>query len=288
MSQLCRDLDKRSKEILRDLLDIAYAFFILDRTLINRPQINIRDEALWRTERSQISATFNYSDFSFAPEIWFQHHGMRFASECVKNYVRDRDIIDAGASDGDSLVILDRYTDRRIFSYELIPATADTARRVASNLRPEKHFVFNLGLSNISYTTSVSSHGHSASGLYSHGDALVNVTTIDEEAKRLNFTVGFIKADVEGFEPEVILGAINTIKRDRPVISMSLYHNEELLFLPRLLSLLGYQLKFYYGNFLHLHYETNVMGIPPEVENVCRFRVKVPPGKMPYSIDGRI
>jgi hypothetical protein len=37
-------------------------------------------------------------------------------------------------------------------------------------------------------------------------------------------TVGFSKADVEGVGYHVVNGAINTVKRDRPVISISCYH----------------------------------------------------------------
>ncbi len=59
---------------------------------------------------------------------------------------------------------------------------------------------------------------------------IVNMTTIDEESKKHNFKVGFIKVDVEGYGLKVIKGAINTIKKQRPVLSLAVYHNREELF----------------------------------------------------------
>ena len=58
----------------------------------------------------------------------------------------------------------------------------------------------------------------------------VEQTTIDAEAKKRNFNVGFIKADVEGDGFRVVKGAIETIKSHRPVLSLCVYHNSEELF----------------------------------------------------------
>jgi len=59
---------------------------------------------------------------------------------------------------------------------------------------------------------------------------LVDITTIDEEAKKHKFNVGFLKIDVEGAGMKVIKGAINTIKQQRPVMAIAVYHNNEELF----------------------------------------------------------
>ena len=39
--------------------------------------------------------------------------------------------------------------------------------------------------------------------------------------------MGLIKVDVEGFEPEVIRGALETIKKSHPVLVLSFYHTPE-------------------------------------------------------------
>lgn len=39
--------------------------------------------------------------------------------------------------------------------------------------------------------------------------------------------VGLIKADVEGMGLELLKGALETIRRDRPILSLCIYHNRE-------------------------------------------------------------
>jgi hypothetical protein len=68
------------------------------------------------------------------PEVWFNHHGRRFLLEALKQRIRERDIVDVGASVWTALAILSGYTNRRVLSYELIPAAAADTRTVASHL----------------------------------------------------------------------------------------------------------------------------------------------------------
>jgi hypothetical protein len=99
--------------------------------------------------------------------------------------------------------------------------------------------------------------------MHDSGQILVPVSTVDNEVKRLNLRVGLIKADCEGVEPNIILGALETIRRDRPVLAISMYHNAEFLDLPRTLVSLGYKIGFVYGQFsLHLHWEMLCVAIP--------------------------
>ena len=66
-----------------------------------------------------------------------------------------------------------------------------------------------------------------ASFLKDYSDSLsekVDITSIDDYVKENGLKIGFIKTDVEGFEQQLLKGAINTIKRDKPVLSISIYH----------------------------------------------------------------
>lgn len=55
----------------------------------------------------------------------------------------------------------------------------------------------------------------------------VEVITLDSYVKEHNLEVGLIKVDVEGFEPNVILGALETIKAQRPVLVIAMYHTAQ-------------------------------------------------------------
>lgn len=69
---------------------------------------------------------------------------------------------------------------------------------------------------------------------YEHVDASVQLLSLDSltDATRIDY----IKYDVEGAEREALLGSASTIRRDRPILAVSLYHRSEDLFaLPLLL-----------------------------------------------------
>ncbi len=79
---------------------------------------------------------------------------------------------------------------------------------------------------------------------YQHNDVNTRLVTIDELAKNLH--VDYIKLDIEGAEKEALMGARNTILRDRPILGVSLYHRtEDLCVLPRLLENMCRNYKFY-------------------------------------------
>lgn len=63
---------------------------------------------------------------------------------------------------------------------------------------------------------------------------IAEVTTIDEYFKEIH--VDLIKMDIEGAEMEALLGGMMVIKRDRPVLAISIYHTIEHFYeIPQLL-----------------------------------------------------
>ena len=66
-------------------------------------------------------------------------------------------------------------------------------------------------------------------------DCKIEVTSIDNYFK--NITFNFIKMDIEGSEYPALLGGLNAIKRERPIMAISIYHSLEDFFrIPRLLK----------------------------------------------------
>jgi hypothetical protein len=55
--------------------------------------------------------------------------------------------------------------------------------------------------------------------MYTHA---IKVTSIDNFAKDMD--IGLIKLDIEGAESEVIEGALETIKKHKPLLIISIYH----------------------------------------------------------------
>lgn len=83
----------------------------------------------------------------------------------------------------------------------------------------------------------------------------VEVTTIDEVVKERQLDVGMIKVDIEGYEMQVVQGALETIKSQRPMLVIAIYHQPEEFYelKPFLESLnLGYKFRLRRSNFYHL------------------------------------
>jgi FkbM family methyltransferase len=61
----------------------------------------------------------------------------------------------------------------------------------------------------------------------------VRVVSLDEEVARMDISVGFVKIDIEEDELGVLKGAKQTLKEQHPILSISVYHNIEVIDLPK-------------------------------------------------------
>jgi FkbM family methyltransferase len=195
--------------------------------------------------RAEIRTQYPTYHNVFEAGSWTRHHGLRNATQQVKDFVRDKEIFDVGAFMGDSLMVLENYTNIRVRSYELIPQTAAVAQSYAQKMNPEKHIVNNLGLWDKPGYAKVSQTGGIGSNIGSTGPISVRLTTIDDEVRVYNLTIGFVKIDIEGYEREVLRGAITTLETQHPILSISSYHNIELMEIPLFLERIGgYRIEF--------------------------------------------
>ena len=134
---------------------------------------------------------------------------------------KDRDAIDAGANIGTYSYFLRRHA-RRVIAYEPNPGLAARLQRLLPDVQ-----VRNLALSDrpgeVTLEVPVNSKGqqqHELASIAQHFDGprdtfAVRAITIDSE----NFdNIGFLKVDVEQHERQVLGGAMQTIRRCRPVI----------------------------------------------------------------------
>ena len=62
-----------------------------------------------------------------------------------------------------------------------------------------------------------------------NGDTNVEIITLDS-CKEADGTVGWIKIDLEGYGLPAVKGMVETIKRDRPVLTLAVYHCADELF----------------------------------------------------------
>ena len=135
--------------------------------------------------------------------------------------------LDCGAWVGDSAIPLARYGFKEVHSFEPIPETYTILKRnIEKNnlgkwIKPHQCAVdaergtlnfLNIGKDGQGSLASV------------NGTVKCHCVTIDDFCKKLEQPVGLIKLDIEGREVPALHGAVDTIKKYKPVLLVSVYH----------------------------------------------------------------
>lgn len=237
---LRKNLDDRSNKVLDYAIRCIQREAFLKSFMCRGDRIKFSEqhrkhELLQKKEMEKQISDKTYPGISYlAPEVFYFHHGLRFANKQILNYIKNKDILDCGAFVGDSVLILKDYSPRMIYSYEFSKASVESFKKTMQLNRIDSRYkLITKALGDksdrICVDTKEGPSGWEQLKATDNG-YLVDITTIDEEAKKHKFNVGFLKIDVEGAGMKVIKGAINTIKQQRPVMSIAVYHNNEELF----------------------------------------------------------
>ncbi len=144
-----------------------------------------------------------------------------------KGDVKNKDIIDGGAYVGDSALIFYNYLQpRKIYAlepdshnYSLLNKTI-RFNKLDDIIIPLDHGVYNREgkLCFSGGSGGISRISESSNGEY------IKVTTIDRLVYRYKIIPGLIKLDIEGYEKEALEGAIETLKKYKPVLLIAVYH----------------------------------------------------------------
>jgi FkbM family methyltransferase len=138
-------------------------------------------------------------------------------------------LIDGGAFTGDTvqsfLETFGRNGFQKIISFEPDPTNFDKLKRYVSSLPSNvrsKIFPMASALGDATSIINVENSGGPSSRV-GHGDYQVPCRMIDEfiEGKAVP---SFIKLDIEGYEPQALRGARQTLSRGRPVVAACVYH----------------------------------------------------------------
>ena len=183
-------------------------------------------------------------------------YGMYDLPQAVLQRVNGKAVIDGGGFIGDTLTLFCNLFPQSV-SYSFEPMAG--AYEYLTNLLKEqiaqgkiKPFKLALGKEPGTLRLSRAHQGIDAAAsthIDYHNQELyeeAQVVTIDDFIAEHSLEVGLIKLDVEGAEPEIIQGALNTIKSQKPLLIIAWYHTPEEFYelKPYLESLnLGYKFK---------------------------------------------
>ena len=162
------------------------------------------------------------------------------------------EMIEAGAFIGDMTIPLSRMV-KRLYAFEPQEEVREVLLHnlAANNIRNVEVFPYAIGSSNgtTSYHSTPSKDGPggtlmAATGAYDHGDHEVQMVTLDS----LGLNPALIKADIEGMEPKLVEGGLETLARTRCPLFMEFdaVVYEGMPSLAELLASLGYDVFMHY------------------------------------------
>lgn len=163
------------------------------------------------------------------------HHGLKLIpAERLKGL--DSGIaLDIGSGWGDSAFVLaENYPFKKIYSFDPSPENCSRYSRFAQSKKKmsEKCVLVPLGISDHPGKIYFRDSGNIGVSLLADSNnkpekSNAEVTTIDLFLEQHPEKLSFIKADVEGMALKVLRGGIHAIRRDLPILSICVYHNEE-------------------------------------------------------------
>lgn len=146
------------------------------------------------------------------------------------DYLKNKAIIDAGAWIGDTALILSDYTSNNVYAFEVIKSNFDCMKNII-NINKKGNIIpvlSALGSESKKMNVYDMEEGEEFHKSFLNDDNLnmqVDMITLDKFVEDNNLEIGLIKTDIEGFERDLLKGAINTIKNKKPILLISIYHS---------------------------------------------------------------
>lgn len=170
------------------------------------------------------------------PESVIFHHGLPFFPEAAIQYLYGGNFIDAGACYGDSALIFSRfYKPARIHAFEPSKENREIMQRMMTRLHIplESYEIIPFGLGkNREHVFFCDREGQSSFGIQENKAGIaVDILPLDDYVQERKLTdIRLIKADLEGMGLAMLQGSRRTIRENRPLLTLSIYHNRKELF----------------------------------------------------------
>lgn len=200
--------------------------------LIEKIKRNVKENILYMGKN-----VFSFNNYKqpgssyFELNTYFFKYGTDFIEN--KSYIEGKTIIDAGAYIGDSsMVLADTTPCKNVIAFEPSPSNFDRLKQTLKLNHRDDIIPVNVGLGNKSGTLKfLDTSGMGSSfienlKINSENQKLLDipVVTLDEYVQEYNIKVGLIKTDLQGYEQIFLSGAKETIKTQKPILILSIYH----------------------------------------------------------------
>lgn len=232
--QLCAGLDAESIKCINTILArLKLTANIKDKKIYNLTQ---EEQAALRAIEQEffpniisLGGCYFYGGFflpinHFEVSVFYHKHHLNM----IKHWERiiDKNIIDVGAYIGDSAIILQNYTREKVYSFEAVSANYQLMLQTIQLNKANNVVPIQKALGSKSEKLKISLYGAGSSIAINKNQEFeeVEVITLDSFVCEHNLEIGFIKVDIEGFEMEFLQGALETIRKQKPTMLVSIYH----------------------------------------------------------------
>ncbi len=226
---LKKGLDQDSVDEINDFIKKIY--YISTHEVLKRKEIFTKTEIQEQIEsikdiKQKEHLYKKFDNFEYYPsETFYGLNGVRWLPKSIIETIKYGSVLDIGACYGDSAIAFYYNTGaKNIFAFEPESHNFQKLTKNLSLMNESGIIPIELGISDKNATLKISSDTY-MSAISDTGET-INVVTIDSFVKEHNVKkVSLIKMDIEGEEMKALLGAMETIRRDMPVLSIAIYHN---------------------------------------------------------------
>jgi len=141
---------------------------------------------------------------------------------------KDKIMLDCGAYCGDTAVWAAMQGAEHVYAFEPNPKTMPYLQKNADMFGKNRITPVAMGVGDTSGKLSITELDESNLGgtkFSKTQDGSIDVCKIDDWCDEKGIVPGFIKMDLEGSEISALLGAQQTIRRNKPQLAISLYHS---------------------------------------------------------------
>lgn len=215
-------------------------FFHVPYAMMNEQERHDLDDYLQK--QKEIAEKYHNALPFFSPTEFYYKHGLIYIdSPEITGRIANGTALDCGSFDGGSMMVMADYNPERIVGFEPSKANIEQCRKnldaagITVPYNIEHACVGNCD-GFVSFNDRESSMA-SLAGNHTPGTGQVRMFKLDTYCRENNIKrVSWLKADLEGAALEMVKGAEEIIRRDRPLLTIGIYHSPDEFFgIPKLL-----------------------------------------------------
>ena len=189
-----------------------------------------------------------------------------FDVDLLNRYNFETGFVDAGAYTGDTIYQMNRHFPNFSGEYFAFEAGKEICAQLVKNCQESKYgfhiHCLNYAIWDEKGTLKFDTSENGAGSKVSDTGEIVECNSLDNLLS--DYKVDFIKMDIEGSERRALLGAKEVIKRNRPILTICIYHKKEDFYdIPQLIeSLLPNEYEFFIRQYRYGQSETVLYALP--------------------------